>query len=460
MNDRQLYSLPETARKLTVSERTVMREIERGKLKAARVGRKYLISEEALAQYLGKRITSGSLDQKIHELCQTKKSEMITLLQKLVSIPSESETENVTLMARYLKEKLEEFKIRNFLHGEGEGVAVQGTYGYAEKGIMLDCPLDITPVGSLAKWMFPPYEGVIKNGRMIGRGTADCKGGIVAMIYAALVLRELVEESKIRVELVFDGGEQNGGYHGMRSVLEEGLSVDAGMIGYAGKQDDIQIGCRGYHRYILITHGQSVHTGARHQMGVNAINKMAKLITTIERTPLPTPQNPYFPFGSRTTFTLIDGGDAINMVPDKCEARLDIRTIPRQSRRQIQHFLTKVIKQIKRDDRDFNVTIQYEIGCDAYLLDEREEIIIALQHAIQNTLHKNPKLLVHGPAHTGALLYQHHTPVVVWGPKGGNVHTYNEFVEVESLPETVEIYVKTILNFFSISSQDSSRPSS
>ncbi len=450
MVNEHLYTLQEIAEQLKISERTVTREIERGKLHALRAGRKYLISEESLGLYLGKKVTNGNLNQKIHELCQNKKSEIITLLQKLVSIPSESETGNVTLMARYLKEKLEEFKIRNFMHGEGEAIAVQGSFGYAEKGLMLDCPLDITPAGDFKKWMFPPYEGVVKGGRMIGRGTADCKAGIVAMIYTVLILRELIDESKIRVELVFDGGEQNGGYHGIRTTLNEGLLVEAGIIGYAGQQDGIAIGCRGYHRYTITTRGRSVHTGHIRDKGINAISHAARLISHIENTPLGTPQSPYFPFGSKLTFSMIEGGRAINMVPDECKVRLDVRTIPQQTRRYVQHFLTKAIKQLRKGDPTVSVDCKYDNGCEGYLLDEKEDVISSLRAAIEQTQQKKPKFIVNGEAHVGALLYQHHVPVIVWGPKGGNAHAYNEYVEVESVPEAAEIYVRTILNFFGI----------
>lgn len=140
---------------------------------------------------------------------------------------------------------MEEKGIRAVLYQDGDAVAVRGSYGFAEKGILLDCPLDTTPAGDLSKWSFPPYEGVIatsknlsrlkpedtpdvrpgsfsKGTRMYGRGTADSKAGIVSMLYAVLALKKFAPEEDVRVELVFDGGEQNGGVFGYEAGTFKG----------------------------------------------------------------------------------------------------------------------------------------------------------------------------------------------------------------------------------------------
>src|SRR3989344_5925925 len=231
MNEEKVYSIKELAVRLGVNSRTLLREIERGKLRPKKVGRKYVFWESDIAGYVGRVEDAGG---KVREFCQSKSHEMVALLQKLVAVPSESDSGGEENLAKFIKGEMEKLGINTVVYGKGEAVTVQGTFGYADSGILLDCPLDATPAGDINKWTFPPYGGVINGGKMYGRGTADCKAGMVAMIYAVLVLKDVVDRNKLRVELVFDGGEQNGAYLGMKAALKRGLPVTAGVIGYAG----------------------------------------------------------------------------------------------------------------------------------------------------------------------------------------------------------------------------------
>jgi succinyl-diaminopimelate desuccinylase len=441
------YTVEEVAEKLKVSTRTVQREINRGNIKPTKAGRRYLISEDELNRYLS---SYKSIKESIQQFCKEHSSDMITLLQKLVTIPSVSDTNGEDELANIIKQTMDSLGIRSIKHGRKDTVTVQGSFGYADNGILLDCPLDTTPAGDIQKWSYPPYEGVIKQGKMYGRGTADCKAGLVAMIYAVLALKNTVDESKVRVELVFDGGEQNGSYNGMKSTLKKGLPVKAGIIGYAGNSPEIAIGARGYHRYKFTAHGVSAHTGSRSRHGVNAISSMATFISEIEKIELPKSSKPYFEAGSRITFATIDGGTAINIVPDECTARVDIRTTPEFTKEKIEELFETVIKSIKNTNKDFDIEYSYLIGQDGYVLTPDESIISSLQSAISDIHGYTPELKVSGPSHIGALLHDHNIPVTVWGPRGGNVHTYDEYVEIESISTTAEVYANTILNFFDI----------
>ncbi|MBM3209712.1 M20 family metallopeptidase [Candidatus Shapirobacteria bacterium] len=377
---------------------------------------------------------------------------MVFLLQKMVSMyTSSNELWEEGRLATFIKNFLEKNGIRSVLYKkEEDSLAVRGTFGFAENGVLFDCPLDTTPAGDLQKWAYPPFEGVIKEGRMYGRGAADCKAGIVCMIYATLALKEFVNEEKIRIELVFDGGEQSGDYLGMKLAIRKGLPVESGIIGYAGDANELPIGTRGYHRYTFTTHGESVHTGSRYKSGINAISKMAKFITEVEKLKLPNKNTEYFPFGTRLTFATIQGGNAINIVPDQCTARLDIRVTPDLQKEDVDRFLDHAIKNLQKKDKDFQIDCRYDVGQEGYVLKPDVKIINSLRSAIKEILHREVPLVGSGPAHIGKLLYDHGAPVVIWGPKGENAHSYNEYVEIDSLPQTAEIYTRTVLGYFGL----------
>lgn len=443
------YSVTDIAKKLKVSTRTIQREIRRGKLVANRVGRKFLISDVALERYFQK--DALELEEKVTKFCQSKKYDMVNLLQRLVAMPSEADIpESQENLAKFLKATLENMGLRTVMYGEGESSTVHATFGYAKKGLLFDCPLDTVPVGDPDRWSYPPHDGLIKNGKMYGRGTADCKAGIVAMIYSVLALREYVDEHKVRVELVFDGGEQNGQYVGMQSTLDRGIDVEAGIVGYAGNAHELAIGSRGYHRYKFRVKGKAAHTGSRTHYGINAITKAAALIRELDMITFPKSKYDLFWFGSRITPAIIEGGNAINVVPDECVIDIDTRIPPDLSRKQVDAKINEVIKKLKKQDPEFSVTMTYGAGNEGYVIKKTDKIIGTVLNAIQTTINIKPELIVNGQAHVGNLLAKYKIPVIVKGPVGGNVHSYDEYVAIDSLPQTSEIYAKTIVDYFEL----------
>ncbi len=443
------FSIEEVAKQLKVSDRTLLREIKRGNLKAEKAGRRYLIPHANLEQYLKRETQELDLDKKIEEYLISKKAEMVTLLQRLVALNSDSnDLGQEGRAAHFIKTFLEKHDIRCVVYEEGKAVAVRASYGYANDGILLDCPLDTTPAGDFGKWTYPPFEGVIKDKKMFGRGTADAKAGIVCQIYTLLALKEFVPEEKIRVEMVFDGGEQNGEYLGMELAVKKGLPVTAGIIGYSGYNGELQIGARGYHRYTLTSHGKSSHTGSKNHYGINAVENLCDVISEMHKQELPSSKIPLFPFGSRMTFSMIEGGYAINIVPDTAMARVDVRVTPDIKREWVTNFLKNHLYRIQKSDPKVSIDIQYDLGREGYMLNANEKIVTTLQSVVKDVIKKTPKPVAAGPAHIGNLLYEHNIPVLIWGPRGGNVHSYDEYVELDSLPETSVIYANTILKYF------------
>ncbi len=444
------YSVKEAATILGVNPRTIQREINRGSFKANRVGNKFIITQEQLDGYLSqnKIVDTNELDKNLENFYKENESEILSLLQKLIRIPSESSNEEA--ITQYLKEFFDKHELRSTIY-EKEGYAsIKATYGYSKTGVLLDCPADTTPAGDLSKWSFLPFEGRIHKGRVYGRGAADAKAGMACMIFATLFLKKYFQEKDLRVELVFDGGEQDGKYIGMKEILTKGLDVDAGIIGYAGDQNDFSIGARGYHRFKINFHGEAVHTGSRYKSGVNAISNATKFISELEKENLSLgKKSKYFEFGNRVTVSQINGGRAINIVPDECELKIDFRVIPEVTKEMIQKHLNNILNKLS-EDKEFKYNLEYITGAGAYLLENDEKIVSSLESSINKVYKKRISKRADGPAHIGNLLEKFEIPVVVWGPKGENVHSYNEYVEIDSLSKTIATYVFTILNFYSI----------
>lgn len=374
--------------------------------------------------------------------------EMVDFLRELVARPSISESGDEYEIAKMIEAKCQEYKLPIQILGSAEQVATLSTLGTAKKRLLLSCPLDTSSPGDITKWDHPPYSGIIEDGKLYGLGSADCGAGLVMMLYTAFALKEINQEEEYAVSLAFDGGEQNGSFYGMRTLLKKESNFDAALIGYARRRPSIATGARGYHRYRISTHGKPAHTGARTKKGINAIDKMVKVVEGINNMTLPDPsQDSRFSFGSKITVSAISGGEAINIVPDECSILLDIRLVPGQTKQTADNALNNLFEKLKSKDPEIKITAEYLVGEEAYAVSEDYPLTDILQKVASKHFAIDYDIMVNGPAHVGNLLHQYRIPALVLGPRGDRMHDHDEFVELDSLVPTALTYYETILRF-------------
>ena len=199
--------------------------------------------------------------------------------------------------------------------------------------LVLNAHLDTVPVGE--GWTKDPFGAEIDGGKLYGRGASDTKSSLAAM---ATVMIEFAQEGiALEHDLVFLGtaGEEKD-MAGARAFVAAGGMEGAGCLVVGEPTNHVEEA--GYLEVVnttkgclladLRTKGVSSH-GARPEEGLNAVLLMAEYLEGLRKHP------PYESFGSdpdlgRPTWapTIIHGGKAANMVPDTCEAILDLRPIP------------------------------------------------------------------------------------------------------------------------------------
>ena len=261
--------------------------------------------------------------------------QIVEFTQKLVATPSQNFIDSESGVANLVFEKLKGFGFKPEIIGPKErpSVICNIKKENSSKTIWLESCLDTVPAGDIAKWEYQPFEAKIVGNKMYGRGTADSKVAIALFCYLA---KELYEDKNFNASIFlgFDADEQTGNFTGVREVIKQAPKVDVCILGYQGI-NEISIGARGWLRLKISTIGKSAHTGSRTNKGANAIHAMGKVINTIASLNLEQKTEPFFEFGSSINFSQINGGVAINIVPDKCEANLDIRLLPSQTKDEI-----------------------------------------------------------------------------------------------------------------------------
>src|SRR3989344_5548629 len=309
--------------------------------------------------------------------------EIIAFTRQLVATPSQNFIDSESGVANLVFDKLKSFGFKPEIIGPKEhpSVICHIEKENSSKTIWLESCLDTVPAGDAAKWEYPPFEAKIIGNKMYGRGTADSKIAIALFCYLA---KELSENKNFNASIFlgFDADEQTGNFTGVREVIKHAPKANVCILGYQGI-NEISIGARGWLRIKIITLGKSAHTGSRTNKGINAIHSMGKIINTMTSLNFGQKTEPFFEFGSSLNISQINGGGAINIVPDKCEANIDIRLLPSQTKNEVLDMIKVNLNELK---------IQYDLEVlqheQAYLTNSKNSFVKILKNNASEVLEK------------------------------------------------------------------------
>jgi succinyl-diaminopimelate desuccinylase len=333
-------------------------------------------------------------------------------------------------------------------HADRPNVIVS-TAPTGETELLLLGHLDTVPPGDESQWTYPAFSGTVAEGRIYGRGACDTKGGMAASLYALAALAR-TPGALVRGRAQFIGvpDEETGatGTLGIKYLSAHGRLHALGAI-YAYSGHEIILGHRGLLRYRLTCTGQSIHTGAQSWQdgtaGANAVTGIARLLLALESLSFPYSATPYFtPYRTVITpGTMISGGTSINIVPDRCEAMVDIRLIPEQTRAVIEGHLDETIQRMKAESPRLDWTYTCLNDVPAAISDERAPLFSVVEDAVEAVTGTRPPRAVAGPANEGYLLIGRGIPTICgMGPLGENAHAPNEYVEISGLVDAAAIY--------------------
>lgn len=323
------------------------------------------------------------------------------------------------------------------------------TSASGETGLLLLGHLDTVPPGEDSAWTHPPYSGLVVDGRIHGRGAIDTKGGMTAALYALAVLaRTPGALYGGRAQLICVPNEESGatGELGINHLTRQGLLAAKGAI-YAYSGHEIALGHRGVLRYRLTCRGESEHTGSEAWQngtrGVNAVTGMARLLLALEQVDLPYSKARYFEAFKTmlTPGTVIRGGTNVNVVPDTCEALVDVRLTPEYDRPRFEALLESVIAEVasQADAVVYDYALMNYVP--AAISDETAPLFSITEDVVQALTGQRPPRVVAGPANEGYLLIGQGIPTICGlGPSGRHAHAPNEYVEIDGLVEAASIF--------------------
>ena len=392
----------------------------------------------------------GEATIKLHQFIR--KKELVDLTIQFVQAATENPPGNEKRAAPFLKPLLSkmDFKIKTVLSPKGRwNVVAERRWGKGGRTLIFNGHLDVVPAGDPSQWKYPPFEGKISKGRIYGRGASDMKSGIVSFIHAlSMIDRSKVPLRQGAVVLHLVSDEESHGHQGTGFLTQKvGIQGDAALV---GEPTDLQpvIAQKGALWFRISTLGKSAH-GSRPHLGVNAVEKMTKLMERLPSIPV---QREHPLLGKPTlSIGTIHGGTKINVVPDRCVIEVDRRMLPGEKKETVLGEMKEILHSLQSQDPLFQYRMEEIDFAEPSEVDSDEEIVRIGVEAIQEVVGKKP-LLKTFSGFTDSRFYvnQCHIPTLVLGPGGvDQSHTTDESVEVEALVHAAHIYGLILVNYLS-----------
>jgi len=287
---------------------------------------------------------------------------MLRLAQEMVRIPDENPPGDVSAMAGYVLSWLKELGVETWtVEPEPGRVNVLARLGARSRpGLVLNGHLDVVPPGD--GWSTDPYSGTVRDGKLWGRGSADMKGGVAAIlgVVGALVKSKFQLSRSLLVMLTCD--EETGGRFGAARLVEEGHVTGDMCIVCEPSGLRLVTAEGGLCWMTLRTYGRAAHSVLAWK-GINAVEKMVRVIAALEplQRELAGLKGSY---GKRPVLTanVIRGGTKVNQVPHSCEAFLDLRIPPGLdlSPEEVIARIRRTVAELRQRDPDLRAELEHE----------------------------------------------------------------------------------------------------
>ncbi|MGD9497049.1 MAG: M20 family metallopeptidase [Armatimonadota bacterium] len=368
-------------------------------------------------------------------------SELVDLLAAMVALPSvnpagappagphQGEARMSSFVCNWLSERGIDARRQEVLPDRDNVIARVG--GRAEPPIVFEAHLDTVAVEGMT---VAPFEPRIEQGRLYGRGACDVKGGLAAMMMA--LARVAQGKPPARTVILVAAADEEYLHGGARRFLHDSGPIAAAVIGEPTRLR-VVIAHKGALRVRVVARGLSAHSSDP-QRGVNAIYRMARVVTALEEFATALGRRDRHPLVGGPTLSVgtIHGGTAVNVVPERCEIMVDRRLIPGETPNDAFDEIATTIGPMLHDGDEVTPTLKDQ----AVETDEGAQIVHLAQAAVRAAgLDDRPEGVAY--CTDGCDFAQRGVPLVVLGPGDiAQAHTADEWIEIRQVELAADIY--------------------
>ncbi|SFK91961.1 succinyl-diaminopimelate desuccinylase [Pseudovibrio ascidiaceicola] len=334
--------------------------------------------------------------------------------------------------------------------------------------------IDVVEVGY--GWTVDPFAGVVKDGKVFGRGACDMKGGLASSIIAAESLIECFPEFCGAIEISGTVDEESGGLGGVAYLAKHGYfskpRVDHVIIPEPLHKDQVCLGHRGVWWSEIETRGSIAH-GSMPFLGDSAIRHMSAFLNVLETELYPAlskkqTQMPVIPPGARSSTLNInslhggqdEGHDGLPSpcVADSCRIILDRRFLIEEPLEDVKQEIVEILENLRKTRRNFEYELKDLLEVLPVMAEKDSPVARAVAGGIKDVLQKDASYVVspgtYDQKHITRLGHLH--DCIAYGPgKLEMAHRPDEFVGIEDLVDSAKVMA---LAAYSLLTEPDARP--
>src|SRR5262249_17132020 len=308
---------------------------------------------------------------------------------------------------------------------------------------------DVVPTGPLEEWKSDPFAPSVRDGVLYGRGAADMKSGLAAMVTAAEQFAREHPNHKGSIAFLITSDEEGPSVDGTKRVMEtlnaRGERIDWCVVGEPSSEsvigDTIKVGRRGSFSGRLTVHGVQGHV-AYPQLAENPVHSFAPALAEL----VAREWDQGTEFFQPTTFQISNfnaGTGAPNVIPGELKARFNLRYSPVQTLEGLKETVEGILRK-----HGVKFTIEWYVSGEPFYT-APGELCEAVSAAVKEVTGTPPKYSTGGGTSDGRFIAPTGAQVVELGVVNASIHKVNESVRVEEIDALHEMYLRTLKNLLS-----------
>jgi succinyl-diaminopimelate desuccinylase len=298
---------------------------------------------------------------------------------------------------------------------------------------------DVVPTGPQNNWQYPPFSATVADGFLHGRGAADMKGSIAAMVTA--VERFLpAAQLNARIGFLITSDEEGSAINGTQRVIKElgirNIKIDYCLVGEPSSSerlgDTVKIGRRGSLGATLVVNGIQGHV-AYPQLAINPIHKVLPVLAHL--TDITWDEgNASFPATSFQISNINAGTGATNVIPGQIEVVFNFRFSTELDADTIKSRVTQLL-----DEAELNYQLDWKLWGNPFLTDAGK-LVEAVSESIQQHCGYDTERSTAGGTSDGRFIAPTGAEVVELGPCNATIHQVDEKITVAELDKLSDVY--------------------
>jgi len=332
------------------------------------------------------------------------------------------------------------FSVEHLRYGEVDNLWAKR--GRGRPALVFAGHTDVVPTGPREQWRVDPFAAEVVDGRLIGRGAADMKGSLAAMVNACVRFAAHYPDASGAIGMLITSDEEGAADDGTLRVMEtlarRGESFQYCIVGEPSSSerlgDTVRVGRRGSLSGIMTIRGVQGHV-AYPLRGDNPMHALARFVAAITREPIDA-GNEHFP---PTTFQMVnvhcDAG-APNVVPGELKCRFNLRYSNVWTPEALSDRIEALLRELKID-----YEVRWRVAGLPFLT-KGGALTAAVRAAVREETGLDPELSTSGGTSDGRFIAPYGVDVIELGPLNATIHSVNELVAIEDLDRLERIYFR------------------